>query len=300
MSKNKYKAPISTQFTTKHSACAGCGMIVATQLLFSTVGKNTIAVNATGCSEVTTTQYPNTFFRVPWIHSLFENTASVASGIDAALRYKGEREKNNILAIGGDGATFDIGVGQISGMWERGENILYVTYDNEAYQNTGYQGSSATPLGAYTTTTPPGKISLGSKQRKKDMIAIALAHHLPYVATATVGYPADLTTKIKKALTVTGPKYIQIYCPCVPGWGIEPKQTMPLSKLAVQTGFYPMLEYINGKLVGVMKIDKKEPVEEYLKAQKRFKHLFASDKGKKEIAKIQAICDETIEKYGLT
>jgi pyruvate ferredoxin oxidoreductase beta subunit len=299
MNIKKYKSPLSHLLNPGHSACAGCGMIIAARLVLDTAGKNTIVTNATGCSEVTTTQYPMTAFKIPWIHSLFENASSVASGIAAALKYKGEADKINIIAIGGDGATFDIGLGNISGMWERGENILYVCYDNEAYQNTGYQSSGATPLDANTTTTPPGKNFFGSQQAKKDMIKIALAHDLPYAATATTGYPLDVIAKVKKALTIKGPKYLQIYTPCVPGWGIEPKNTIKAAQLAVQSGFYPIIEYVNGELSGKMKITKHAPVEEFLKLQKRFKHLFASPANRAEIAKIQKIADENIKKYSL-
>lgn len=293
------KFPLSRNFSPKHSACAGCGMMVAVRLLLDAAGPDTIIINATGCMEVTTTQYPNTIFKVPYLHSLFENASSAASGVLAALKYQKKDKGVNIIAIGGDGATFDIGLGQISGMWERGENILYVCYDNEAYQNTGYQSSGATPYDANTSTAPAGKRSFGNDLPKKDMIKIALAHDLPFVATATVGYPPDLTAKIKKALSVKGPKYLQIYTPCVPGWGIEAKDTVRVAQLAVQSGFYPIIEYLNGELVERMKIDKKIPVDEFLKAQKRFKHLFASPAGKAEIAKIQKIVDENIERFGL-
>ena len=295
----KYKAPLSHLLNAGHSACAGCGMIMAARLLLDTAGPNTIVTNATGCSEVTTTQYPMTSFKVPWIHSLFENSSCLASGISAALKVKGLQDKINIIAVGGDGATFDIGLGHISGMWERGDNVLYVCYDNEAYQNTGYQSSGSTPLDANTTTTPPGKRSLGNQLYKKDMIDIALAHHVPYVATATVGYIPDLVNKVKKALAIKGPKYLQLYVPCVPGWGIEPKDTIKVSRLAVQSGFYPIIEYTNGELSAKMKITQKTGVEEFLKPQKRFKHLFKDEAGQTEIARIQDLADQNIAKFSL-
>lgn len=296
---SKYKSPTSYLLNPGHSACAGCGMIIAARLILDAAGPKTIMTNATGCSEVTTTQYPMTAFKVPWIHSLFENASSVASGIVAALKAKKEDEGVNILAVGGDGATFDIGLGQISGMWERGENVLYVCYDNEAYQNTGYQGSGATPLDASTTTSPAGEKSFGSNQPKKDMIRVALGHHLPYVATATTGYPMDIIAKVKKALTIKGPKYLQIYTPCVPGWGIEPNETLKVAQLAVQSGFYPIVEYVDGKLEKAMKITKQVPVEEFLKIQKRFKHLFKDGVGVAEIAKIQELANKNIGKFKL-
>ncbi|OGY43999.1 MAG: pyruvate ferredoxin oxidoreductase [Candidatus Buchananbacteria bacterium RIFCSPHIGHO2_02_FULL_40_13] len=297
--KTKYKSPLSHLLNPGHTACAGCGMIVAARLVLDAAGPNTIVTNATGCSEVTTTQYPMTSYKQPWIHSLFENPAAVASGILAALKVKGLADKINVIAIGGDGATFDIGLVHISGMWERGENILYVCYDNEAYQNTGYQSSGATPLAAATSTTPAGNKSWGSDLPKKDMIRIALAHNLPYVATATTGYPLDIIAKTKKALSIKGPKYLQIYTPCVPGWGIEPKDTLSTSQLAVQSGFYPIVEYVNGELIKAQKITKKVPVENFLKLQKRFKHLFKSPEGQKEIAKIQALAEKNIRDFNL-
>ncbi|MFA5047446.1 MAG: thiamine pyrophosphate-dependent enzyme [Patescibacteria group bacterium] len=295
----KYKAPLSHLLNPGHSACAGCGMIMAYRLVLDAAGPNTIVANATGCSEVTTTQYPMTSFKVPWIHSLFENPSCLATGISAALKVQGVQDKVKVIAVGGDGATFDIGLGHISGLWERGDDVLYVCYDNEAYQNTGYQSSGSTPLDANTTTTPPGKRSLGNKLYKKDMVGIALAHHVPYVATATVGYVPDLISKVKKALAVKGPKYLQIYTPCVPGWGIEPKDTIKVSRLAVQSGFYPIIEYTDGALSNKLKITQKVGVEEFLKLQKRFKHLFKAESGQAEIAKIQSVADQNIAKFGL-
>jgi len=301
MEKNikRHQAPLSHLLNPGHSACAGCGMIIAARLLTDAAGPKTIMTNATGCSEVTTTQYPMTSFKIPWIHSLFENSSSVATGIAAALKYQ-KQEDVNVIAVGGDGATFDIGFGQLSGLWERGDNVLYVCYDNEAYENTGNQSSGATPLSASATTAPAGKKSFGNPTRKKDMIKIALAHRLPYVATVTIAYPYDIIAKVKKALTIKGPKYLQIYTPCVPGWGIEPQDTVNTSKLAVQSGYYPIVEYIDGELANKLKISVKEPIEKFLKLQKRFRHLFNSgDAGRMEIAKWQAGCDANIKEYGL-
>jgi pyruvate ferredoxin oxidoreductase beta subunit len=296
---NKYKAPLSHILSPGHSACAGCGMIIAYRLLLDAAGPNTIITNATGCSEVTTTQYPMTAFKVPWIHSLFENPTCLASGILAALKYQKKDQGVNIIAVGGDGATFDIGFAHLSGLWERGDNVLYVCFDNEAYQNTGYQYSSATPLGANTTTTPPGKKSQGNTQYKKDMIKVALAHNLPFIATATTGYPLDIVSKVKRALAIKGPKYLQIYTPCVPGWGIESKDTIGVAQLAVQSGSYPIIEYVNGVLTNKIKITKKIPVEEFLKLQTRFKHLFKDAAGQAEINKWQKLADANIRNYEL-
>ena len=284
-------------FSPGHTACAGCGLVIGARLVAETAGENTIITNATGCLEVTTTKYPMTSWGVPWIHSLFENASAVASGVKAALNHE-NKSGIQVIAQGGDGSTYDIGFGLISGMWERGEDILYVCYDNKAYMNTGVQASGATPYGAHTTTTPKGSESIGSTFRKKNMPEIALAHGLNYVATSSVGYPLDVQKKIKKALTIKGPKYVQILVPCVPGWGVNSKNTIKLGKLAHQTGIWPIFEAENGKVTKVMQPPKNRPkVEEYLKLQKRFAHLFKKPSRKKEIKKIQEIADNNIEKY---
>ncbi len=291
-------------FASGHRACAGCGQNIAARIVVNSLGPKTIIANATGCLEVTTTPYPESAWGVPWIHSVFENAAAIASGILAALKQKGKEKEIKVVAQGGDGGTFDIGFGLISGMWERGENILYVCYDNEAYSNTGMQASGATPWGSSTTTTPAGTgptiDAIGSHQSKKNMINIALAHGLKYVAQTTVGYLNDIENKIKKAAATDGPAYVQILVPCVPGWKISPDQTIKLAKLAVQTGLYPSLEYIDGKLTDKIKINPKPPkVTEYLKPQGRFKHLFKTTVGKKQLQYIQKIADNNIDFYGL-
>lgn len=300
MPSKKTKKPL---LSPGHRACAGCGQLIAARTVAEAIGPDVIVANATGCLEVTTTPYPTTAWGMPWIHSLFENSAAIASGISAALRQ--QKKKNiKVVAQGGDGSTFDIGFGLISGMWERGEDILYICYDNEAYANTGIQASGSTPWAANTTTTPAGEgktiDAIGSHLRKKDMIAIALAHGLNYVALSTTGYLDDITRKVKKALETPGPSYIQILVPCIPGWKIKPDQAISLGKLAAQTGLYPLLEYENGKLINSLKIPNPQPkVEKYLKPQGRFKHLFKDKTGKKQIKKIQDIADANIEKYNL-
>jgi len=276
-----------------HNACAGCGQLSAVQAVMRGLDKNTIIANATGCLEVTTTAYPQSAWGLPWIHSLFENAAAVASGIKAALTQRGDKN-TKVVVQAGDGGTYDIGIGLISGMWEREENILYVCYDTEAYSNTGIQASGATPLGASTTTTPDGLKALGSTQRKKDMIGIALAHGLKYVAQTSAGFPDDITNKVKKALTFNGPTYIQILCPCIPGWKINNDQAVTMGKLAATVGLYPLLEYVDGKLVSSSITEKftAKPVEEYLKTQGRFKHL-----KDEEIKMIEDLAAENIKKY---
>jgi len=265
--KNKFLSP-------GHNACAGCGQLSAVQAVMRGLNEKTIIANATGCLEVTTTSHPQSAWGLPWIHSLFENAAAVASGILASLKQKGDTV-TKVVVQGGDGGTFDIGLGLISGMWERGENILYICYDTEAYSNTGIQASGGTPYGANTTTTPSGSASIGSTQRKKDMLAIALAHGVRYVAQTTAGFPDDITNKVKKALGIAGSSYIQILAPCIPGWKINNDQAVSMGKLAVQTALYPLLEYIDGKLTAssIKNNFVARPAEDYLKSQGRFKHL---------------------------
>ncbi len=215
--------------------------------------------------------------------------------MESALRYLGTKQTINVIAQAGDGGTADIGIQALSGMWERSHDILSICYDNEAYENTGIQRSGLTPYGTNTSTTPPGKISIGNIKLKKPMPEIAVAHGIPYVATASVGFPQDLQRKIKKALSIQGPKYIQIHVPCPLGWRHEADITLAVAKLAVETGLYPLIEYENGKLTNTRQIQPK-PVEEYLKVQGRFKHLLNNSE---EIKKIQEIADNNIEKYHL-
>ncbi len=278
-----------------HRACAGCSMPTTIKLVLDAAGPNTIVVSPTGCLEVTTTPFPESAWCLPWIHSLFENAAAVASGVEVMLKRR--CKDTNLVVIGGDGSTFDIGMGSNSGMFERGHKILYVCYDNEAYMNTGVQRSGSTPFCVHTTTTPTGVRSLGNPRPKKDMPAIALAHKVPYVATASVAYPVDLRKKVKKALAVNGPSYIQVNAPCITGWTFEAGTTVEISRLAVETGLWPMLEWENGELTDVKKIRRPKPVEEYLKIQGRYKHLFKKPDGSDAIKDIQSIADANIAKY---
>ena len=283
-------------FKSGHTACAGCGQAIACRLVIDAAGSNTIVVNNTGCLEVFSTRYPETAWNVPWIHSLFENAAAVASGIEAALIYLGKKDGINVIAQAGDGGTADIGLQALSGMWERGADVLSICYDNEAYENTGIQRSGLTPYGANTTTSPPGAKSIGNMRFKKPIPEIANAHGIPYVATASAGFPQDLQRKVKKTVSIKGPKYIQIHVPCPLGWGHESNLTYQIAKLAVETGLYPLIEYENGKLLAVRKISQPKPVEEYLKTQARFKHLLNNPE---QIRQIQEIADNNIQKYNL-
>jgi len=278
-----------------HTACAGCGQSLAVRLVLDVAGKNTIVANNTGCLEVFSTKYPESAFEVPFVHSLFENCPAVASGVEAALIYQGKKEGTNIIAQAGDGGTADIGLQSLSGMWERGHDILYICYDNEAYMNTGIQRSGLTPHLANTTTSPKGQKSTGNVRFKKPIPEIAMAHGIPYVATASICIIQDLQRKVKKALSIKGPKYLQIHVPCPLGWQYAPQQSSVIAKLAIDCGLYPLIEYEYGKLTGVRSITPK-PVEEYLKAQGRFKHLLNDSAAIKEV---QAVADANIAKYGL-
>jgi pyruvate ferredoxin oxidoreductase beta subunit len=283
-----------TLFKPGHTACAGCGQAIGARLVLDTAGQNTIICNSTGCLEVFSTKYPESAWGVPFVHSLFENSAAVASGVESALKYLGVKDKVNVIAQAGDGGTADIGLQAISGMLERGHDVLYVCYDNEAYMNTGIQRSGLTPTLSNTTTSPSGDASLGNPRPKKPMPDIAAAHGIPYVATASVGYPQDVQRKVKKALSIKGPKYIQIHVPCPLGWRHEPGLTFDIAKIAVETGLYPLFEIENGVLVS-RKIAKIRPVED-LKPQGRFRHLL---KDPQAIAQVQAIADANIKKYNL-
>ncbi len=283
-------------FEVGHRACGGCAAALAARTILDAAGKNTIVVSSTGCMEVFSTPYPETAWNVPWIHSLFENNSAVASGIVASLKKQGRKEK--VIAIGGDGATFDIGMLCISGAFERGHDFLYICYDNEAYMNTGIQRSGATPYDASTTTSPAGKCSMGNRRPKKDLPMILAAHGAPYVATASVAYLPDLKKKVEKGLQTKGPCYIQVHAPCCTGWGFEGEKTMNIGKLAIETGLWVNYEMEDGKVTRAKKVVRK-PVEAYLKEQRRFRHLFKPSRNEAEIAKIQAIADWNAEKFGI-
>ncbi|RLF38212.1 MAG: pyruvate synthase subunit beta [Thermoplasmata archaeon] len=291
-----------------HRACAGCGAAIAVRQVLEAAGPNTICVNATGCLEVTTTPYPQTAWRVPWIHVAFENAAAVASGIEAAykaLRAKGaipKDKKPNVIAFAGDGGTFDIGLQALSGMLERGHNVLYVCYDNEAYMNTGIQRSSSTPFGAATTTSPAGKVIPGEMRKKKPIALIAAAHDIPYVATASIAFPADLKRKVKKALEVEGPSFLHILAPCPTGWRFGTEKTVEIARLAVETGVFVLYEITNEnplRPIVTKKIKDRKPVEEYLKLQGRFRHLFKPVKRQDIIDKIQEEVDRKCKLFGV-
>jgi pyruvate ferredoxin oxidoreductase beta subunit len=264
----------------------GCGEALAVRLVCKALGRNVIIANATGCMEIVSTPLPTTSWEVPWIHTLFENTAAVASGIEAGIKVLSRKgkytRKTKVVAMGGDGGTADIGFQALSGALERGHNFIYVCFDNEAYMNTGIQRSSATPFGASTTTSPAGKHSIGQTTWKKNMPAIAAAHDIPYVATACHSYPFDLMTKITKAMAVEGPSYIHVLSVCPTGWRLAPELTIRAGRLAVQTGIFPLYEIEKGEYTLNFDFPQLRPIEDYFKLQGRFRHL-----PKETIAQIQ-------------
>jgi pyruvate ferredoxin oxidoreductase beta subunit len=285
-------------FVSGHRACHGCGMALAVRHILEATGDNVIVVSPTGCLETFSSPYGYSPWRVPWIHHVFENAPAVATGVVAALRAQG-RETTRVVAIGGDGGTFDIGFGALSGMLERGDDVLYICVDNGAYMNTGGQRSGASPTGSSTTTDPAGRQSLGKNERKKDLPEIIAAHGVPYVATASVGYLKDLKKKVCKAMTYRGPRYIQIDTPCPSVWSFPSQLTLEMGRLGVRSGLVPLFEKENGSITGVRKIKKKVPVDEYLKMQKRFRHLFDAEGGREVLENLQAVADANIERLGL-
>jgi len=286
-----------------HRACQGCGEALGARYAIDAAMEATngqlIAANATGCLEVFSTPYPETSWQMPWIHSLFGNTAAVATGIAAAMRVKG-RSDVRVVAQGGDGGTTDIGFGCLSGMFERNDDVLYICYDNEAYMNTGVQRSSATPPAARTATTMPVGPHPGNVfGQGKNLPQIAMAHEIPYVATATVADLRDLEYKVKKAMGIRGARYIHIFVPCPLGWGAASHDTIRLARLAHESGFFPVFEAERGEVTGSSKIRRQVPIEDYLKPQKRFAHLFGPKPDVETIARLQAIADRNIRRYGL-
>ncbi|MBW2964292.1 pyruvate synthase subunit beta [Candidatus Woesearchaeota archaeon] len=273
--------PEKELFMAGHTACAGCAAPMVARTILKIGGPDTVVCNATGCMEVFTTPYPRTSWSVPWIHSAFENAAAVASGVDKGLKKKGVRDRTNVVVLGGDGGTFDIGFGAISGMLERGHKITYVCYDNGAYMNTGIQRSGATPKYSNTTTTPAGRVIHGKTEFSKPLPFIVAAHGA-YVATASVAFLQDFAAKLRKAFAFNGPSYIQIFAPCPTGWRHPTDQTIEIAKLAFKTNAYPLYEIENGVLKLSRKPTQFTPVDDYLMRQGRFKHL-----SKEDIADVQ-------------
>ncbi|HUK51351.1 MAG TPA: thiamine pyrophosphate-dependent enzyme [Terriglobales bacterium] len=256
-----------------HRMCAGCGGAVTARMSLKAMKRPTYVVQATGCMEVASTIYPFTAWKVPWAHGLFENAAAIASGVETYLKSQPDRKNFDLIVLGGDGGTFDIGIQALSGAFERRHDFTYICYDNEAYMNTGIQRSSATPEGAWTTTTPVGKASPGKLGPKKDLAAFALAHHVDYVATACVAYWSDFLTKIQKAADVEGPALVHAIAPCPLGWRFPTEKTIQMGRLAVQSRYFPLYEVEKGKYK--LSVNPHQtPLDEFLKMQGRFSHLF--------------------------
>ncbi|MDD3765162.1 MAG: thiamine pyrophosphate-dependent enzyme [Nevskiales bacterium] len=285
-------------FVGGHRACVGCGQALAARLVTEAAGPDVAVANATGCLEVFSTAWPDSAWRVPWLHSLFENAGAIASGMEAAYKARGVSAK--VLAFAGDGGTFDIGFQSLSGMIERNHNVLYVCYDNEAYMNTGIQRSSSTPHAAATTTSPAGRERLGKRHMKKDILQIVAAHHMPYAATASVAYPSDLRKKVRRAMEIEGTTFLLVHSPCPLGWRHDGAKSVEVARLAVTTGLVPIIELERGSLTGSMPIREPRPVVDYLRAQGRFEHLFVdTPAAREELEHIQALANYNMERYQL-
>ena len=286
-------------FAPGHRACAGCGATIIIRQVLSVAGKDTVVGFATGCMEVVSTIFPYTAWEVPFLHVAFENVAAAISGVETAyraLKKKGKiKKKINFIAFGGDGGTYDIGLQALSGAMERGHDMLYICYDNGAYMNTGIQRSSATPFGAHTTTSPAGKKIPGKMQWRKDLTEIIASHGVPYVAQASPAYYQDLMQKVEKALSIEGPTFIDVLSPCPLGWYYATKDTIKIAKLAVETKYWPLYEVENGVHRVTVKPRKFKPVEEWLKMQGRFRHLF-KEENKWMIEHIQKELDKRWER----
>jgi len=285
------------RLTGGHRLCAGCGASVAVRQVLLAAGEDAVVSGcATGCLEVSTTIYPYTAWKTPFIHNAFENSAATVSGVEAA--FKGLKAAGKIpadkrvkfVAFGGDGGTYDIGLQSLSGAMERGHDMVYVCYDNGAYMNTGIQRSSATPFGAWATTSEVGKAQQGKMQRRKDLTSIMAAHGIPYAAQASISHWKDLTMKAEKAFAVEGPAFINILATCPRGWRTPSNASIEIAKLAVQTGFWPLYEVEDGHWKQTVKVMNRKPIEEFLKPQGRFKHLFAPENAEL-LAAVQAEVD---------
>ena len=265
-----------------HRLCAGCAESIVVRQVLHAVGQPVVVASPTGCLEVATSPYPYTSWRVPWIHSAFENVASTISGVETMYRSlvkQGKMEDKGIkfVVFAGDGATYDIGLQFLSGALERGHKFLYVCLNNEAYMNTGIQRSSATPLGAWTTTSPVGTAIPGKRENRKDITAIVAAHDIPYVAQAAPPAWRDLITKAQKAIAADGPSFINVLAPCQRGWRYPPEETIAISRLAVETCVWPIYEVVDGEWKLNYRPSPKKPITDWLQSQGRFRHLLTSE-----------------------
>jgi pyruvate ferredoxin oxidoreductase beta subunit len=276
-----------------HSLCQGCGVPMVVRTVLSTIERPAVVVNATGCLEVATTRYPTTAWNVPWLHVAFENAAAVASGVESAQRALRRRhalpadEDVAVVVFAGDGGTYDIGLQALSGALERGHRFLFVCYDNEAYMNTGVQRSGATPFAASTTTSPAGRESWGKAQQRKDMTAVAVAHHVPYVAQAAATHWHDLSVKVGRAVAADGPAFLNVLTDCPVGWGHEPRLFAKVVDGAVDCLFWPLYEVVDGRYALTYLPPSVLPVADWLALQGRFAHLLKPESGP-VVASIQA------------
>lgn len=293
----------SNALTSGHRACQGCGEALGARYVLDAAMRVTngrlLAVNSTGCLEVFSTPYPESSWQLPWLHSLFGNGPAVASGVAAALRASG-REDIRVVGQAGDGGTVDIGFGCLSGMFERNDDVLFVCYDNQGYMNTGVQRSGATPPAAHTANTKAiGSQPGNSFGQGKWVPAIAMAHDIPYVATATVADLRDLEAKVARAMDFRGARYLHVFVPCPLGWGSDSALTIQLARLAQESGVFPVFEAEGGAVTAVSKVRRRVPVEDYLRPQRRYAHLFG-DPGRPDIvARLQALADRNFARYGL-
>ncbi|MGQ9466350.1 MAG: thiamine pyrophosphate-dependent enzyme [Anaerolineae bacterium] len=288
------------RLSSGHRLCAGCAAPIIVRQMLAAIDDPVVVANATGCLEVATTIYPYTAWRVPWIHNAFENAASTIAGVETAYRNlvrQGKIPERNVkfIAFGGDGGTYDIGLQALSGALERGHQFLYVCYNNEAYMNTGIQRSSATPLGAHTTTSPAGSVIPGKQEMRKDLTAIIAAHGIPYVAQAAPSQWKDLMEKTRKAVNSGGPAFLNVLSSCNRGWRHETYETIEITQLAVDTCYWPLFEVENGVWRLTYKPKEKLPVEEWLKRQGRFRHLFRPE-NRHLIDELQAEVDRRWER----
>jgi len=286
-----------------HRACQGCGEALGARYALDAAMRATngqiVTVNATGCLEVFSTPYPETSWRIPWLHSLFGNAPAVATGVAAALRAKGIKDVR-VVAQAGDGGTVDIGFGCLSGMFERNDDVLFICYDNGGYMNTGVQRSAATPPAARTATTQAVGPEPGNTfGQGKDLPRIAMAHNIPYVATATVADLHDLERKVERAMELHGARYLHVLVPCPLGWGTPSDETIHIARLATESGLFPVFEAEYGEVQSVSHIRRPVPVEQYLSRQRRFAHLFGANPRPDVIAHLQSMADENIARYGL-
>ena len=293
----------SNTLTCGHRACQGCGEALGARYALDAAMRatdgNLIAANATGCLEVFSTPYPESSWQLPWVHSLFGNAPAVAAGVAAGLKAKG-LEDTRVVGQAGDGGTVDIGFACLSGMFERNDDVLFICYDNQGYMNTGVQRSGATPPAARTANTKPvGKEPGNVFGQGKNVPLIAMAHEIPYVATATVAEPRDLEAKVERAMEFRGARYIHVFVPCPLGWGSASQDTIRLARLVKETGLFPVFEAEHGEVTSVSKIRRRVPVVEYLKLQRRFAHLFKPELRTDVIDRLQAGADRNVERYGL-